>query len=234
MTAPACHQGRKLSDRSTGSPSVSDGDDRGVGQRLLRVVHSPQNSREQCRRAVLPSRRLSIRGRRPGRVPGGVAQHCAFAAAARCLRRVRTARAPTSPRGAAAWRCRSSRRPRSRLCTPSFDSPAVPEAAARCRPRPCTTFTGHRPGPSATPFADRLIASNPAAGQHRQPESPEMPTWSAEQLGAFLQFVADDRPACTRRSCRSGSDTARSPSPWTPAATPSPQCRRTPPSAGRR
>jgi integrase len=40
--------------------------------------------------------------------------------------------------------------------------------------------------------ADRLIASNPAAGQHRQPESPEMPTWSAEQLRAFLHFVADD------------------------------------------
>lgn len=40
--------------------------------------------------------------------------------------------------------------------------------------------------------ADRLIASNPAAGQHRQPESPEMPTWSPEQLRAFLHFVADD------------------------------------------
>jgi hypothetical protein len=39
---------------------------------------------------------------------------------------------------------------------------------------------------------DRLIASNPAAGQHRQPESPEMPTWSAEQLRGFLHFVADD------------------------------------------
>lgn len=40
--------------------------------------------------------------------------------------------------------------------------------------------------------SDRLIAINPTAGQHRQPGSPEMPTWSAEQLRAFLCFVADD------------------------------------------
>ena len=47
--------------------------------------------------------------------------------------------------------------------------------------------------------ADRLIASNPATGQHRQPESPEMPTWSPEQLRAFLHFVADDRYAALWR-----------------------------------
>jgi integrase len=39
---------------------------------------------------------------------------------------------------------------------------------------------------------DRLLAGNPAARAHRQPESPEMPTWSAEELHAFLEHVAGD------------------------------------------
>jgi integrase len=40
--------------------------------------------------------------------------------------------------------------------------------------------------------ADRLLACNPAKGAHRQPESPEQQTWTAEELAAFLTFVKDD------------------------------------------
>ena len=46
---------------------------------------------------------------------------------------------------------------------------------------------------------DRLLESNPALGAHRQPASPEMPTWSAEQLRAFLDHVADDDHAALWR-----------------------------------
>lgn len=41
--------------------------------------------------------------------------------------------------------------------------------------------------------SDRLIARNPAAGAHQQPESPEQDTWSAEQLAEFLELVEGDR-----------------------------------------
>jgi integrase len=41
--------------------------------------------------------------------------------------------------------------------------------------------------------SDRLLAKNPTAGAHQQPESPEQDTWTAEQLGAFLEFVEGDR-----------------------------------------
>ena len=46
---------------------------------------------------------------------------------------------------------------------------------------------------------DRLLESNPALGAHRQPASPEMPTWSAEQLRVFLDHVADDHQAALWR-----------------------------------
>lgn len=47
--------------------------------------------------------------------------------------------------------------------------------------------------------ADRLLPSNPAAGAHQQPESPEQPTWTADQLKTFLAFIADDRLAAMWR-----------------------------------
>ncbi len=47
--------------------------------------------------------------------------------------------------------------------------------------------------------ADRLLLANPAERAHRPPESPEMPTWSAEQLRAFLDYVADDHHAALWR-----------------------------------
>ena len=41
--------------------------------------------------------------------------------------------------------------------------------------------------------SDRLLARNPAAGAHQQPESPEQDTWKADELAEFLAFVEGDR-----------------------------------------
>ncbi len=40
---------------------------------------------------------------------------------------------------------------------------------------------------------DRLIVRNPAERAHKQPESPEMPTWNPDELRAFLDGLAGDR-----------------------------------------
>ena len=46
---------------------------------------------------------------------------------------------------------------------------------------------------------DRLLLIDPADRVHRQPESPEMPTWSAAQLRSFLDNVAKDEHAALWR-----------------------------------
>lgn len=40
--------------------------------------------------------------------------------------------------------------------------------------------------------SDRLLPRNPAERCHTMPESPEQPTWSADELRRFLEHVADD------------------------------------------
>ena len=46
---------------------------------------------------------------------------------------------------------------------------------------------------------DRLLERNPAQGAHHQLPSRDMPTWTAEQLRTFLDFVAEDRFAALWR-----------------------------------
>ena len=51
----------------------------------------------------------------------------------------------------------------------------------------------------ADAVSDRLIQRNPAERAHHQPASPDMPTWTAQQLRTFLAFATDDRLAALWR-----------------------------------
>lgn len=53
--------------------------------------------------------------------------------------------------------------------------------------------------PTALTVGEYLEQWLDGARAHRQPESPEMPTWSAEELHAFLEHVADDPDAALWR-----------------------------------
>lgn len=51
---------------------------------------------------------------------------------------------------------------------------------------------------------DQLLPRNPADRAHRQPESPEMPTWSAEQLRVFDRVASDGNAALWRLAATTG------------------------------
>lgn len=54
-------------------------------------------------------------------------------------------------------------------------------------------------------MTDGLLVTNPAERAHRRPDSPEMPTWSAEQVRTFLGHLADDHvPAMWRLAATTG------------------------------